>query len=383
MIAASGGSEAAAHALESVYEVLAQLGVIVLLFLVGLETQLADLLRVGPRAVGVAAGGIGASFGLIFIYALLVGQPPVAAIFIGTALVATSVGITARVLSDLGLIATTEARVILGAAITDDILTMIALTLVSAIGQPGGISLQTVALVTGEAILFAAVVAFAGRHVVQRWGHYLERLHLRNGPFSVAVAIMLGLAVASTQIGLAAIIGAFLAGMVLAEIRQEYALERQARPLYDFLVPLFFVITGSRVDWHIFLDGSMLGVALALTLLAMLGKLVGCGAGALSLGRRAATMVGVGMLPRGEVSLIVATAGRSVGVIPGPIFSAIVVVVVLTTLVVPLLLKALARAGPAGLGADLPEVSPSRPSPDARRDASRAPPTSGMDSQPG
>jgi Kef-type K+ transport system membrane component KefB len=354
MIEAFGGSVIAADAVESVYEILAQLGVIVLLFLVGLETELADLLRVGLRAVGVAAGGIVASFALTFAYALLIGQPPVTSIFIGTAVVATSIGITARVLADLGLISATEARIILGAAIIDDILTMIALTLVSAIGQTGGISLQTVAVVTFEAILFAAIVAFAGRHVVQRWGHHLERLHLRNGPFSVAVGIMLGLAVASTQIGLAAIIGAFLAGMVFAEIREEYELEQQARPLYDFLVPLFFVITGSRVDWHVFLDGSMLGVALVLTLLAALGKLVGCGIPALSLGRRAATMVGVGMMPRGEVSLIVATAGRSIGVIPGPIFSAIVVVVVLTTLVVPPLLKALSRAEPVTLGARLP-----------------------------
>jgi Kef-type K+ transport system membrane component KefB len=347
MIEAYGGPVIAADALESVYEMLAQLGAIVLLFLVGLETQLDDILRVGPRAVAVAMGGIVLSFGLTFAYALLIGQPPVAAIFIGTAVVATSIGITARVLADLGFLEADEARIILGAAIIDDILTMIALTLVSAIGQSGGLSFQTIGLVIGGAVAFAAVVAFAGRHLVRRWGHRLEQLRIQNGPFSVAVAIMLGLAVMSTQIGLAAVVGAFLAGMVFSEIRDEYELQRQARPLYDFLVPLFFVITGSRVDWHIVLDGSSLGVALALTLLAVLGKALGCAPGALSLGRRSAAIVGVGMVPRGEVSLIVATAGRSLGVISGTMFSAIVVVVVLTTFVVPPCLTVLLRSRPS------------------------------------
>lgn len=197
------------------------------------------------------------------------------------------------------------------------------------------------------------MVAFAGRHITLRWGHRLGTLRGQNAPFSVAAGVMLGLAVVSAQLGLAAIIGAFLAGMVFSELREEYELERQARPLYDFLVPLFFVITGSRVDWHIFLDGSLIGIALALALLAALGKLVGCGLGALSLGRRSAAIVGVGMVPRGEVSLIVATAGRSLGLISGSMFSAIVLVVVLTTLVVPPCLTALARLR-SGRQASLP-----------------------------
>ncbi len=339
-----GGAAHAGEALNSVYETLAQLGVIVLLFLVGLETQLSDILRVGPRAGIVAAGGILLSFGLAFAVAVVTGQVAVAATFIATAVVATSIGITARVLTDLGLLDTVEARIILGAAIIDDILTMIALTLVSSLGQSGGLSAGTIVLVIGEAIAFAAIVAFAGRHVARRWGHRLEHLRVQSAPFSVGVAIMLGLAVLSSQIGLAAIIGAFLAGMVFSELREDYDLERQTRPLYDFLVPLFFVITGSHVDWHIFLDGSLIGIALVLTVCAIVGKVVGCGVGAVSLGRRSALIVGVGMVPRGEVSLIVATAGRSLGVIPDAMFSAIVVVIVLTTLVVPPCLTTLFRS---------------------------------------
>ncbi len=299
------------------------------------------------------------SFGLVFGYALVFGSPPVSAIFIGAAMVATSVGITARVMADLGILDADEARIILAAAITDDILTLIVLALVSSIGQSGGLSIGAIGLVTAEAILFAAVVAFAGRHIARTWGHRLEHLHIDNAPFSVAAAAMLGLAVLSTKIGLAAIIGAFLAGMVASELREEYALERQTRPLYDFLVPIFFVITGSRVDWHVFLDGSLVGIALAITVLAILGKVIGCGSGAVSLGWRSATLVGVGMVPRGEVSLIVANTGHSLGVIPDSMFSAIVVVIVLTTLVVPPCLKALVsgRSGRDGVQTATPELA--------------------------
>ena len=127
-------------------------------------------------------------------------------------------------------------------------------------------------------------MALAGRHAARRWSIHLERLRIRNAPFVVGVLAMLGLATAAAQIGLAAIIGAFLAGMVFAELSEQYELEQQALPLYEFLVPLFFVITGSRVDWRLFLDGSLLGIALAVTALAIVGKLVGCGAAALGLG---------------------------------------------------------------------------------------------------
>ena len=340
------GSTAATDTLDSVYEILAQLGVIVLLFLVGLETRLSDIFQVGLRAVLVAAGGIVASFGLTAGYVLWIGEPPITAIFVGTALMATSIGITARVLSDLGLLSGNEARIILGAAIIDDILTLIVLTLVSSIGSGGGLSLLTIVLTAGEAIAFAAVVALAGRHVILRWGHRLEHLRVQDGPFSVAAGLMLILAVLASWVGLAAIVGAFLAGMIFSELREEYQIMPQARPLYVLLVPLFFVITGSRVDWHIFLDGALLGTALALTLLAMLGKLIGCGQGALRLGRMPALIIGIGMIPRGEVSLIVASAGRALGLIPDALFSTVVVVVVLTTLVVPSCLTALYRSRP-------------------------------------
>ncbi len=189
------------------------------------------------------------------------------------------------------------------------------------------------------------------------------RVGIRAGV--VAVAVMLGLATLSAQIGLAAIIGAFLAGMVFAELREQYELEHRALPLYELLVPLFFVITGSRVDWRLFLDGSILGVALAVTGLAILGKLVGCGAGAWGLGWRSVAIVGVGMAPRGEVGLIVANVGKSLAAIPDSMFSTVVIMSVLTTLVVPPVLTLLYRGRPAMVARE-PETTAEFAVPDGR-----------------
>jgi Kef-type K+ transport system membrane component KefB len=348
MIEALHSQEIATEALHAVFEVLAELGVIVLLFLVGLETRLSDILSVGGRAGLVAVAGVVVPFALGYAFvALVLGTPTIEAIFIGTAMVATSVGITARVLADLGHIRSDEARIILGAAVIDDILGMIVLAVVSALGQGGTVSFGQIGLIALQAVAFTLFVALAGRHAARRWSIHLERLRIRNAPFVVGVLVMLGLATVAAQIGLAAIIGAFLAGMVFAELSEQYELEHKALPLYEFLVPLFFVITGSRVDWRLFLDGSLLSIALSVTGLAIVGKLVGCGAAALGLGWRRVAIVGVGMAPRGEVGLIVANVGASLAVIPNEMYSTVVIMSVLTTLVVPPVLTLLYGRQPA------------------------------------
>jgi Kef-type K+ transport system membrane component KefB len=352
MIAALHGEQMATETLHSILDVLAELGAIVLLFLVGLETRLSDIVSVGVRAGLVAVSGVIVPFLLGYAFvALVLGDPTIEAIFIGTAMVATSVGITARVLADLGQIRSDEARIILGAAVIDDILGMIVLAVVSALGQGGTISFGQVGLIAAQAVAFTAFVALAGRYAVRRWSRHLDRLRIRNAPFVVGMVLMLGLATAAAQIGLAAIIGAFLAGMVVAELSEQYEMEQKALPLYEFLVPLFFVITGSRVDWRLFLDGSLLGIALAVTGLAILGKLIGCGAAALGLGWRRTAIIGVGMAPRGEVGLIVANVGASLAVIPNEMYSTVVIMSVLTTLVVPPVLTLL-------YGGRAPEPSP-------------------------
>jgi Kef-type K+ transport system membrane component KefB len=329
------------EALHAVYEVIAELGAVVLLFMVGLETRLRDMLRVGVRAGIVATLGVIVPFGLGAALMLWQGQAMIPAIFLGTAMVATSVGITARVLADLGKLQTREARIILGAAVIDDILGMIVLAVVVGLGSGRGIGPAEIALIMAQALVFTVFVVIAGRYAVLRWSPHLERLQIRNAAFIVAVLLMLGLAVVAARIGLAAIIGAFLAGMVMAELREQYELERQALPLYELLVPLFFVITGTNVDWRVFLDSSLLGLALLVTVLAILGKLIGCGAGALGMGPRSIAIIGVGMAPRGEVGLIVANVGRSLDAVSDALFSTVVVMSVLTTLIVPPLLPLL------------------------------------------
>ncbi len=353
MIELFHGEAVAIEALAAVLEVIAELGVIILLFVVGLETRLSDIMTVGRRAGAVAIAGVVLPFVLGYGFvSVVLGEPTIEAIFIGTALVATSVGITARVLGDLGHIRSDEARIILGAAVIDDIVGMIILAIVSALGEGGTVSLGQIGLIALQAVAFTVFVAVAGRQAARRWSAHLDRLRIRNAPFVVAVLIMLGLAALAAQIGLAAIIGAFLAGMVFAELSEQYELERQALPLYEFLVPLFFVITGSHVDWRLFLDGSVLSVALAVTALAIVGKIVGCGAAAYGLGWRRTAIVGVGMAPRGEVGLIVANVGASLSIIPDAMFSTVVIMSVLTTLVVPPILTLLYRGQPTDADAE-------------------------------
>jgi Kef-type K+ transport system membrane component KefB len=325
----------ASETLHAVHEVIAELGVVVLLFMVGLETRLLDMLRVGVRAGVVATLGVIVPFGLGLSLALWLGSSTITALFLGTAMVATSVGITARVLADLGQLQTREARIILGAAVIDDILGMIVLAVVVGLGSGGSLGPWEIAVILVQALAFTVIVAIAGRYAVLRWGEHVERLHIRNAPFILSVLVMLGLAVVASRIGLAAIIGAFLAGMVMAERREQYELEKQTLPLYELLVPLFFVITGSRVDWRLFLDGSLLGLALGVTGLAIVGKVIGCGAGAWGMGARSIAIIGVGMAPRGEVGLIVANVGRSLDVVSDAVFSTVVVMSMLTTLFVP------------------------------------------------
>src|SRR5688572_6452099 len=201
----------------------------------------------------------------------LLGHPSVEAIFVGAALVATSVGITARVLRDLGVIASTESRIILGAAVIDDILAMIILAVVAGLATTGFVSLLEIGVIAGQALLFTAFVALVGTGAMRRYGLRLEHLKMDGAPLAMSLLAMLGLAALSASIGLAAIIGAFLAGMVFAEAREHFDLEHQALPIYRFLVPFFFVLTGAQVDWRLFLDGGIMGIALAVTALALLG----------------------------------------------------------------------------------------------------------------
>jgi Kef-type K+ transport system membrane component KefB len=340
-----GGDMAdAEHALELVLESIAELGVVVLLFTVGLETRATDLLRVGGRAAAVGICGIVVPFALGFAFMALTDHPRLESAFVATALVATSVGITARVLQELGVLRTRDARIILGAAVIDDILGLLLLSIVSATAT-GNAGIGSVALIALQAFAFVGFVAWIGTRATRRFSVHLDDLN-EVVPLNISLLLMLGLAAAASVIGLAGIIGAFLAGMVLAESRERFNLEAQSRPIYEFLVPVFFVYTGTKVDPRVFLDLGIVGLAAAITAIAIVSKLLGAGGAMLGTSWRSMTIVGVGMAPRGEVGLIVAGIGLSLGIIPVDIFSVVVLMSVATTLVVPPALSIIYRLSP-------------------------------------
>jgi Kef-type K+ transport system membrane component KefB len=325
------------------HHIFAELGVVFLLFMVGLETQPSGLWRVGRQAGAVALLGIAVPFGLAMLLMQILQRELVEALFVGAALTATSVGITARVLSDLGYTGTRVARIILGAAVIDDILGILILAVVTGLAA-GRLSLIEIELLTLEAVAFIAAVLLVGRFAVRRIS---PRLSSRAGGtsrsplFAVAIALCYALSALADRIGLAAIIGAFFAGIIFAEIPEARELRRSMAPIYAILVPIFFVLMGARVDTPRLLSMEVLPVGLLITVVAVIGKLVGCGLGAWRLGRRDALAVGVGMTPRGEVGIVVAVIGLSKGVISSDIYSQVIMMSILTSLFAPSLLRTL------------------------------------------
>lgn len=322
-------------------ELFSQLGAILLLFSVGLETRLGDLRQVGKVALWVGVVGVIAPFVLGVAWAWGSGFATAKAVFVAAAFVATSAGITAKVLQELGALGRTEAKVILGAAVIDDVLAMMLLAVVSALQTKTGIDPWNLVRILGGAVGFVAVVALLGTYVMRRSHGILDAPIDNESPLPVSFAICLLLAVGSVSFGLAAIIGAFLAGMVLAETPHRESLRHDFERVSAILVPFFFVGTGALVDARLLASPTVLGAVVLVTLLAVLGKVVGCGLAARSLGRRSALLVGVGMVPRGEVGVIVAGLGLGSGVF-GPVTYAVVVgMSLLTSMVAPPALKLL------------------------------------------
>jgi Kef-type K+ transport system membrane component KefB len=328
-------------------EVLAEIGAILLLFSVGLETRIGDLRRVGRAATLTGIGGVILPFILGAAWASLSGMDTPRALFVASAFVATSAGITARVLKDLGVLNHTASRVILGAAVIDDILAMLLLAVVTSLQGGGRVGLVSLAVVFAQAIGFVALVALVGTRVMRRSSPWLEVPINPLSPLTIALALCLGLALAATFLGLAAIIGAFLAGMAAAETTQRESLEKQLRPILAFLVPFFFVVTGAKVVLSDLASLSTLGAIAVVTVLAIIGKLVGSGLGAISLGRKNALIVGTGMVPRGEVGIIIASLGQQAGIITGATYAIIIAMSLLTSIVAPPVLGALLREKPA------------------------------------
>jgi monovalent cation:proton antiporter-2 (CPA2) family protein len=323
---------------------LAELGVLILLFEVGLESDLQDLLRAGPQATLVGVVGVVVPFAVGFAIMRGLGYPALVAIFVGATLTATSVGITARVFTDLGQLRDPAAKVVLAAAIVDDVLGLIVLAVVSGIAQSGSVSAGALALLMGKVVLFLVLAILVGVRVAPVLVRWVARMQERGTLIVYSMILAFGLAALSSLIGLATIVGAFAAGLVLATTERREHIEQRIKPVADLLVPVFFVTVGMKVDPAMLdptrADGAF-GLAVMLTLTAVVTKLA-AGLGVYTRGVRR-WPVAVGMVPRGEVGLIFAGVGLASGVIAADVYAVLVVVVMLTTFVAPPWLKALYR----------------------------------------
>ena len=316
--------------------VFAEIGVVVLLFSVGLEVRTDDLFAVGRPAVLTAMIAMALPIVAGFAIALMIGEPVTASLFVGLALAATSIGITSKVLRDMGVLDRGFARVIIGAALVDDILALVLIGLVAGIAE-GSVSAST--LLVGVAGVGLVVLGFlAARRArglpsaVFTWPKFADT------PLLPAFLLMLLVALLAAAIGLAAIIGAFVAGLIIAETEAREEVDHDIRPLSAIFTPFFFAVTGAQLDLSKLLDPSVAVLAVLLAVIGVLTKALGGVIGARSLGRWGSVAVGFGMVPRGEVGIVVANLALVTGAIDEALFAALLVAVVLTTVVAPYLL---------------------------------------------
>jgi Kef-type K+ transport system membrane component KefB len=320
----------------------AQIGAIFLLFTVGLEIHPKDLLSVGRTSLYVALAGITLPFVCGFAYMLSQHHPPQEATFVAVAMVATSVGITARLLGDMNLLQTRPARIILGAAVFDDILGMILLGVVAGLVSTTATAWVQLLVTALEAVAFALIMLFYAPRLVRRMEPGLERMSTRDAPLIIALAICLGLSYGAVKIGMAAIIGAFFAGLAFADYSPRWNLRPRVFAINEFLAPFFFFVMGARLNVGVF-DRRLVLSAIIISVLAFLSKVVGCGLPVLRSGWKTAAQVGMGMVPRGEVGLIVALVGLQSGVISEAAYALVIFMTSATTLAAPPLLKILFR----------------------------------------
>jgi Kef-type K+ transport system membrane component KefB len=335
-----------------VVHVLAELGVVLLLFEIGLETDLREMFRVGPAALAVATVGVALPFLLGFLFWAYVPHAAnggstdltTAAIFVGATLTATSVGITARVLSDLHQMNSPEARIIIGAAVIDDVLGLVILTVVSGLAAGTSLAPLGVLRILGIGVGFLVFAVLVGRFLAPRLFDLVVRMRVRYVLLVASIAFVLALAAIAAEAGSALIIGAFAAGLILSGTNQFDTIEREVRPVASIFAPIFFVSVGASVNLGLLNPArpgaaGVLGVAGVLTLLAIVGKIAAGWAAPWAKFRR--LVVGVGMIPRGEVGLIFADIGRRAGVLNEALFGAILLMVMATTFVAPPGLKLL------------------------------------------
>jgi len=323
---------------------LSTIGATFLLFTVGLESPLKRLLSVGKLGASVAVFGVIVPFIAAYILVRSNGASTTNHLYIACCFIATSAGITARVLHDEGALGLLESKVILAAAVIDDVLAMLILVGVSALAA-GGATPMALILPFAEAGLFLTITIAVGPFVVKRLSRQSSGIGPLS-PFVLAMILCLGLAVTAEMTGLAAIVGAFLAGMLFADHPQSKEIEKQVQPLLVFLTPFFFVLTGAMVDLRSISTMQAAILLVVYVLIAVLSKLIGSGLAAASLGMRSALVVGVGMVPRGEVGVIIAGNALASGAIEQKDYSMLVMMSIITTIVVPPVLRVLLQKIP-------------------------------------
>jgi len=323
---------------DAVLQVLGQLGVVLLLLEVGLQLDLAELGAVGRAAVLVALVGVAAPFVGGVAVATALGEPAEVALFLGAALTATSVGISARVFGDLGALAGVEARIVLGAAVVDDVLGLVVLTVVARLVTEGSVSLASVAGVLGLAVAFLAVMGTVGVRLAPPLFRLVKRLARSPGTMvALALAFTLGVASLAQAARLAPIVGAFVAGLALARTDQGERIRRELTPVGHLLVPVFFLEVGINVRLGELADPQVIGLAAVLAAVAVAGKLAAAAGAIGTPGDK--LLVGLGMLPRGEVGLIFAGLGLRAGVLDARLYATLLLTILATDLVAPGLLR--------------------------------------------
>ncbi|AGI48212.1 Kef-type K+ transport systems, membrane components [Thermoplasmatales archaeon BRNA1] len=349
----------------SVLYVAAELGVIFLLFSVGLETKVEQLLNVGKSAMLVAVLGVVVPFVLGFAFIMFQDGNFHHAMFLAAAMVATSVGITARVIKDMHLMEKRESRIIIGAAVIDDVLGMIVLAIVKGVaGSDSGVSISSILIIIVEAIGFVLITIWAAKVLVPKFDDWNERRKLaymeknKRSPqgyndLVVALIVCLAFATFAEFIGLAAIIGAFLAGMLFANKAWESGLDKKFETVTTVFISFFFLNVGMQVDASQLSDTTIIIDVVIVIILAVISKFVGCGLGAklgdASLDKNSVSIIGVGMVPRGEVGIIVASIGLSIVLsdgtqaLSGDLYTVIVLMAVATTVIAPPLLTKVFR----------------------------------------
>lgn len=327
-----------------VISVLAELGVIILLFEIGLESDLRELQKVGIRATIVAVVGVVCPFvagtvGLVLIF----GMPIIPAVFAGAALTATSIGITSKVLSELGQLKSTEGQIIVGAAVIDDVLGIIVLAVVASLAKTGEVDIANVIYLIISATAFLLGSIFLGKFFNQSFVAIADKLQTRGNLVIPALVFALSMAFLAHAIHLEAILGAFAAGLVLDETDKRKELDQQILPIADILVPIFFVSVGARVDLSVLNPTNAdnrqgLVIAAFLIVVAIIGKVV-TGWSIFGQEKINRLAIGIGMIPRGEVGLVFAGIGAASGVLDKPLQAAIIIMVILTTFIAPPLLR--------------------------------------------